>query len=330
MNREEQTFKNHTPQTGQSLPVPNRTYKDTLFRMVFREKENLLPLYNALNGTDYTNEEELQVVTLENAIYMNMKNDVAFILGDLLSLYEHQSTYNPNMPLRDLFYISREYEALINQNALYLSTKVQIPNPRFVVFYNGTEKQPETKIMKLSDLYQKPETSPELELSVRMLNINSGCHKKLLSQCQALSEYMQYVTTVRHYATRMPIAEAVELAVTECIRQGILAAFLSKYQKEAISVSIFEYDEEQTMRLIKQDEYRLGKEEGILLGEERGKEQGILLGKEQSILQSLCSLMDTLKLNAIQAMDALGIPEEKRAFYTARMQKNLQQASAKD
>lgn len=318
MNRKKETFSpkqtlvEQTSQTEHTLPIPNRTYKDTLFRMIFREKENLLPLYNALNETSYTEEEELQVVTLENAIYMNMKNDVAFILGDYLSLYEHQSTYNPNIPLRDLFYISREYEALINQNSLYLNTKVKIPNPRFVIFYNGTKEQPETQILKLSDLYQKPETEPELELSVRMLNINSGCHKKLLSQCQILSEYMQYVNTVRYYAAQMPIAEAVELAVTECIRQGVLAAFLSKYRKEAISVSIFEYDEEQTIRLIKQDEYRLGKEDGILLG------------REQGILQSLCKLMNTLKLSASQAMDALDIPEEDRAFYTAQMQKNPQ------
>ena len=121
------------------IPVVNRTYKDTLFRMIFREKRNLLQLYNALNGTNYTEETDLEIVTLENAIYMNMKNDVAFLLSDRLNLYEHQSTYNPNMPLRDLFYICREYKKLVGQESLYSSTKIQIPSPRFVVFYHGID-----------------------------------------------------------------------------------------------------------------------------------------------------------------------------------------------
>ena len=85
-----------------------RNHKDRLFRMIFREKKELLSLYNAVNGTSYTNAEELEIVTLENAIYMNMKNDLAFIMDSYLNLYEHQSTYSPNMPLRDLFYIAKE------------------------------------------------------------------------------------------------------------------------------------------------------------------------------------------------------------------------------
>lgn len=76
-----------------------RNHKDRLFRMIFREKKELLSLYNAVNGTFYTNAEDLEIVTLENAIYMNMKNDLAFIMDSYLNLYEHQSTYSPNMPL---------------------------------------------------------------------------------------------------------------------------------------------------------------------------------------------------------------------------------------
>ena len=97
------------------LPVANRKYKDTIFRMLFSDKKNLLSLYNALNGKNYSDCAQLEIVTLENAIYMSMKNDLAFILDLALFLWEHQSTYNPNIPLRDLMYIAKEYEKYIKE-----------------------------------------------------------------------------------------------------------------------------------------------------------------------------------------------------------------------
>ena len=120
-----------------------RNHKDRLFRMIFREKKELLSLYNAVNGTSYTNAEDLEIVTLENAIYMNMKNDLAFIMDSYLNLYEHQSTYSPNMPLRDLFYIAKELQGQVNHRDLYRNTLIKIPTPRFLVFYNGSEEQAE-------------------------------------------------------------------------------------------------------------------------------------------------------------------------------------------
>lgn len=142
----------------------NRNYKDTLFRMLFREPEELLQLYNVVNGTHYTNAENLKIVTLENAVYMNMKNDLAFVMDFYLNLYEHQSTFNPNMPLRDLFYVAREYQNLIEDQSLYASTLIKIPAPRFVIFYNGVKEQQERRILKLSDAYEQKITEPELEL----------------------------------------------------------------------------------------------------------------------------------------------------------------------
>lgn len=244
----------------------NRNFKDTLFRMIFREKENLLSLYNAVNGTFYTNSEDLEIVTLENAIYMNMKNDVSFIMIDYLNMYEHQSTFNPNMPLRDLFYISREYEKLVDKKSLYFSTPIKIPTPRFVVFYNGTEELPEKQILKLSDLFQIPDVEPELELKVHLLNINLGHNIEILKQCKLLEEYMQYIQRVRGYAKDIPIEQAVDRAVSECIREGILAEFLEKFRREAIQVSIFEYDEERELRLIRQNEREQGLQEGLQRG----------------------------------------------------------------
>ena len=252
--------------TQEKAPV-RRNYKDTLFRMIFREKEQLLSLYNAVNGTQYTNAEELEIVTLENAIYMNMKNDLAFILDVSLNLYEHQSTFSPNMPLRNLFYVSRELQKHVNSDELYRSALVKIPTPRFLVFYNGRKEQPEKRILKLSDSYVSPEEEPQLELVVTMLNINSGKNAELMEKCQPLKEYALYVEKVRTYSKQMELAETVERAVTESIQEGILSEFLLRYRKEAIEMSIFEYNEEEALKYIREDEFQMGKEEGIEQGE---------------------------------------------------------------
>ena len=135
-----QTGGNTMTETKNEIRVA-RNHKDRLFRMIFREKKELLSLYNAVNGTFYTNAEDLEIVTLENAIYMNMKNDLAFIMDSYLNLYEHQSTYSPNMPLRDLFYIAKELQGQVNHRDLYRNTLIKIPTPRFLVFYNGSENK---------------------------------------------------------------------------------------------------------------------------------------------------------------------------------------------
>ena len=255
-----------------------RNQKDTVFRMLFREKKELLELYNALNDSAYNSPEDLTICTLENAIYMNFKNDISFLLDSEMNLYEHQGSYNPNMPLRDLVYIAKQLEKYTRDETIYSSTLVKIPVPRFVVFYNGTDGQPERQILRLSDAFEKETAEPELELKVLMLNINFGHNKELMEKCRTLREYSQYVDRVRKYAKRMQIEEAVERAVTECTREGILADFLSSQRAEVIAVSIFEYNEEEEMRKIRASEYKNGKEDGIAQGIKQGIEQGIVQG----------------------------------------------------
>ncbi len=257
-------------------PQTERKYKDKLFRLVFREKKELLSLYNAVNGTNYDNPEDLEVNTLENAVYMNMKNDISFVFDMELNLYEHQSTYNPNMPLRDLFYIARLLEKATADRSLYGISLVQIPTPRFVVFYNGTEEQPERQILRLSDAFEKKIEEPGIELKVLMLNINLGKNKELLEKCKTLREYMIYVTKVREYAVTMNIRTAVERAVNECIKQEILKDFLLRYKAEAIQMSIFEYDEEREMQLIKESMRQVYSKEG----REEGRKQGLKEGRK--------------------------------------------------
>lgn len=271
----------------------NRKYKDSLFRMIFREKENLLSLYNAVNHTDYTNADDLEVVTLENAIYMNIKNDMAFLMCDFLNMYEHQSTQNPNMPLRDLFYIACEYEKLVDEKSLYRTKAIKIPTPRFIVFYNGTEEAPENQILKLSDLYSIPQEMPELELKVQMLNINYGHNRELMEQCKVLKDYSIYVSKLRAYAAGMPLEDAVEYTIKECIEKGILDTFLKKYRREAVRMSIFEYDEEAVMKMLQEDAREIGweqgkregREVGIQEGRKEGRQEGIQEGRKEGILE---------------------------------------------
>lgn len=266
----------------------HRNYKDSIFRMLYLDEKELLSLYNAVNGTDYTEVENLEINTLKNAIYMNMKNDVSFLFNFQVNLYEQQSTVNPNMPLRDLIYVTKLLQNVVRDYDLYSSTLVKIPAPRFVVFYNGTEKQPERRVYKLSDAFTKKQDKPELELIVTVLNINVGNNADLLENCKTLREYMQYTDKVRMYALQLPIEDAVECAVTECIKEGILAEFLKRNRAEAIEVSIFEYNEELHLANMRREGYEEGLEQGIT----QGITQGISRGKALAILELLEEIGD--------------------------------------
>ena len=286
--------------------VAKRDYKDTLFRMIFNDEEHLLSLYNAVNGTSYKETSDLEIVTLENAVYMNMKNDLAFLMDFHLNLYEHQSTFNPNMPLRNLFYVAKEYQKLVDKQTLYASAQVKIPAARFIVFYNGVEEQPERRILKLSDAYEKAIAVPELELKVTMLNINSSNNEELLSQCRLLKEYMFYVECVRRYVAVMPLEEAVEQAVAECIEKDILKAFLTKYRAEAVYVSIFEYNEEKEKELIRKAEYEVGLKEG--------REEGFIQGIKALI--KTCKDFHTTKDDTISRVaSSFSLTQEKATVY---------------
>ena len=263
-------------------------YKDTIFRMLFSEKEALLSLYNALNKTCYTDTEGLKITTLENAVYMNYRNDISFVFSSELMLYEHQSTFNPNMPLRNLIYVTRILQGMIKDRDLYSSVLIKIPVPRFVIFYNGTTPQPERRILKLSDAFEEEFPSetektkqPELELIVTAYNINAGCNSELMEACHLLKEYAQYVEQVRKHARTTDLPQAVEKAVDYCIHNGILADFLAKNRAEAIAMSIFEYDEEKHIKNEKEISYQEGRKSGIA----EGRKSGIAEGRKSGIAE---------------------------------------------
>ncbi len=260
-------------QITQTHPV-NRLYKSRIFAMLYSDKKELLDLYNAISGKHYEDPELLEINTLENAIYMSMHNDVSFLIDFRLSLYEHQSTYSPNLPLRYLFYIADLYSGITKDENLYGTRCVQIPAPQFVIFYNGSEKLPDRTVLKLSDAYSVKEDSPALELIAIMLNINSGHNEVLKNTCKSLKDYSEYTRRVREYAEVRPLEVAVEQAIMECIEEGILSEFLRKNRAEAKLVSIYEYDQEKHMRQEREASWEAGMEKGM----EKGRVQ---LLKEQ-------------------------------------------------
>lgn len=272
----------------------NRKYKDTLFRKVFNNKKDLLSLYNALNNTNHTDDSLITINTIEDAIYIGYKNDISFIINSELNLYEHQSSINYNMPVRGLIYFAELYKGYIEQNNLliYNERLVELPFPKYVVFYNGTDDEPEKQELRLSDAFSRPHEEnkkPCLEVIVHMLNINYGCNKELMEKCQKLMEYSRFIALVREKSTLLagtyikemkPVnkkevfAEAVSLAINEAIRNNVLRDILSKNKAEVADMLLTEFDEKAYIEGVKKQSYEDGMAEGEVRGEARGKKIG--------------------------------------------------------
>lgn len=255
----------------------NKNYKDTVFRLLFgNDRNELLKLYNAVNDTDYTNADDLTINTLEEAIYVSMRNDVSFVFQEDLSLYEHQSTLNPNLPLRDLFYVADLLQEMTAELNLYGSKRLTIPTPLFIVFYNGDRANDPVKEYRLSEMFEKKEDEPQLELVVKIININEDQDNKVLKGCKTLREYARFVAMTRENRRMMKVEEAVEKAVNDCIKQGILKEFMVKHKAQVIKMSIYEYDEEKQRQFDREEGREEGLEEGLAEGREAERAEIVL------------------------------------------------------
>ena len=289
--------------TNRNQSAAIRQYKDNVFCLLYRDKNNLLDLYNGLNDTNYTNVDDLTVTTLKGGVYMKYKNDASFVFGQDLYMFEQQSSRNPNMPLRFLHYLSDVYRQMYTNSDLHRSTLLKIPVPHFVTFYNGKQPLAAESILRLSDMYEKKIDYPELELMVRVININtannagnksrtfnsnindnSNMHtysSEFLSKCETLKDYMTFVNKVRVKTDveKIDIRTAVTEAVDECIAENVLSDFLKNHREEVITVSIYEYDEEGHLEIVKEEGRQLGIAEGeklgIIKGEEKERSNGI-------------------------------------------------------
>ena len=300
------------PHASDFLPElkPRRDAKSRMFIMIFRDKKRLLNLYNVMSGRNYTDPEQLTITTLENAIYMSMKNDVSFLIGMRLSLYEHQSTFNPNMAIRFFFYLADVYSGLLKDSNLYGTKRVMIPPPKFIVFYNGVDEHPDHEVFKLSDSYIVQDEPISLEMIVEVFNINKGHNRELMEACKDLADYAEYTYRVRKYAKEMSIEDAVERTIIECIQEDILKDFLSQNKAEAKKMSIYEYNEEEHMRMERKDAYEDGVADGIVTG----REEGIVTGREE-----LFELMNKMNSDGLGHLTAKLASDP--AFYEEMMQK---------
>ena len=248
----------------------NREYKDRLFKFIFGNPENkhwTLSLYNAMNGTSYTNPDDIKITTIKDALYMSMKNDVSFLIEFIMNLYEQQATYNPNVPMRFFIYGGMLYAAYVEMSDTYniYSSRLQTaPAPRCVCFYNGTDEQEDKKILRLSDAFPKG-SNPDIEVTVTMININYGHNAKIMNACKPLEEYAWFVDRIRKNGDTLSASEeAVDNALDSMPDDFLIKNFLITNKAEVKSMCITEYNEAKTFAALRKEERAEGIEIGTL------------------------------------------------------------------
>ena len=252
------------------MSTANRKYKDSVFVDLFSEdekaKENFLSLYNALHGTTLKDTEQLKAVRLDQVLYMTFYNDVSYLVDNkIIVLAEHQSTINPNMPLRCLEYVSRLYETLFASKEKYSRKLLKIPTPEFYVFYNGAETYPCDKTLQLSDAFIEQNEYFHLELTVKVININQHNQHPILEHCQTMYEYSLFVDTVRKWKEVDPIS-GFQKAIEECIANNILKDYLKRKTKEVLNMLLAEYDYETDIAVQRAEEREIAFAQGISQG----------------------------------------------------------------
>ncbi|MGI5100876.1 Rpn family recombination-promoting nuclease/putative transposase [Treponema vincentii] len=278
----------------------NRRYKDSVFVDLFSEdktaKANFLALYNALHGTDYQSTAILKNIRLKQVLYMSFANDVSYLVdGKIIVLAEHQSTINPNMPIRCLEYIARLYEQFYKSKEKYSRKQLAIPTPEFYVFYNGKEPYTDKRLLKLSDSFTQKQDEYALELSVKVININYDKESKILKHCKPLEQYSLFVEAVRRHVA-IDREHGFENAIKECIKNDILRDYLQRKSKEVLNMLIGEYDYDTDIAVQREESFDMGLERGRAEGKSLGLAEGEARGSRQKALE-------TAKLMKLEAFD---------------------------
>ena len=301
----------------------NREYKSSLFARIFSEPEAALSLYNSLNGSDYDDPSGLEINTIESVLYIGWKNDVSFLIGSDMNLYEHQATWNPNMPLRGLFYFADRGYVSSRSLDIYAGVPLKLPAPRYTVFYNGTREEPESLELRLSSLFLKKareeaqpeppgrwpkkdrvqggEAPPALECTAQVLNINFGHNRGLMGRCRKLYEYSYFIDAVRrHLREGLTLGAAVDRAADECIAGDILKEFLIKHRAEVANMVMPEFDAELHDRTTRKIGYDEGKAAGMAEGRAAGIAEGIAEGRAAGMAEgkagTVCDMLSDVGL----------------------------------
>ena len=257
-----------------------KEHKDRLFKAIFgrdtkESKKWRLELYNALNGTDYTDPDALELNTIENALYITMHNDVSFLVDGQMTLFEEQSTKNNNMPLRGLFYFAKLYQDYITKNGVNInrSKRIKIPTPQYVVFYTGQDNEEEKSMMKLSDSFITPDDSGNFEWTSTIVNINENKNLSLQKKCKPLYDYISFIARIKsNQKSGLDIKTAVESAVDWAIKNGLLEGLIKHQKAEVLGMILEEFDEESFVRNTREEGY-----------EEKAIEDAVMLVKDFQI-----------------------------------------------
>lgn len=252
---------------SETKTTENREYKSDVFSMLMQVPEYALDVYNALNGSNYNDPSLVEMKTLDKCISLTIRNDAAFIIDMNLSIYEHQSSYNPNIPLRILIYLADILKPIIKQRDIYSRKKITIPTPNFVVFYNGIEERPRKEIQRLSDLYNHGEEI-SLELMCTVYNINPGHNDDIRKKSEVLDGYTVFVEKVREYLV-MEDEEAVSHAVDYCIENGVLVDFFTENREEVVKNMTIDMTFERRMELSAKENFEDGLAQGLNQGIQR-------------------------------------------------------------
>ena len=243
----------------------NREYKSDVFSMLMEDKANALEVYNALNGSAFTDPEVVEIVQLEKGVSLSIRNDASYIIDMNFCLYEHQSTYNRNMPLRSMIYFVNALDDWLKENGhdLFGRKRIMIPTPHFVVFYNGVEKRPEYEEMRLSQSFYHQMEEPEIELVCKAYNINPQNNQELKRKSTVLAGYTYFVEKVRENQKKnMSLAEAIDAAIEDCIQNHILEDFFRSRKDEVRKMTHLDYTWEKREKLIRKEEYEEGRAAG--------------------------------------------------------------------
>lgn len=296
--------------------MANKEYKSDVFSMLLQDKKRAMEIYNAINGTDYDDPELVEMTTLDDKSFsLTVRNDASFILDANLSLYEHQSTYCPNMPLRDLLYFASIIQKRIKaqKRDIYGGRILKIPVPHFVVSYNGKEDAPDQYDLRLSDAFEKETEDPEIELVCHVYNINSGKNTPLLSKCQTLREYMYFVDMVRkNNEISGNLEDAIEKAINQCMEENVLRDFLAQHREEVMHVMTLDYTFERRLEM--------QRAEAIEDGERIGKE----IGKKEKLSEQIRKKIQKGKPLDQIADELEEVPETIRPLYEKIKQEMLQ------
>ena len=279
--------------------MTNRKIRDTVFCHFMSNESHLLSLCNALNDTGYDESSDITINTLEGSFFSNIKNDISFLLNNLMVvLIEHQTTINPNMPLRFLSYVDELYKRYTSTShkKIYGDDLLKIPAPEFYVFYDGNDTSFEQQTVKLSNAFETQ--SDKLELTVHVYNLADGMNDELKRKCLPIGEYSIFSNAYKHFRQqKMEIDHAVDEAIKYCLENNVMVDYLKNNQKEVIDMFGFEWNEKEEREAL------------LEIGEERGR----LEGKIESIKE----LMRNLNLSPEKAMTALGIaPSEFSRYLT--------------